>query len=100
MIQIRRLSSVNLVEKTLTYAMVFKIIFRNPRITLRFLLSNPLDNPKTKLLKTKTVDFSINNTYFGLSFRYAQVNSFLLIPFFEEKFSYISSNDCLSKPVS
>ena len=68
MIQIRRLSSVNLVEKTLTYAMVFKIIFRNPRITLRFLLSNPLDNPKTKLLKTKTVDFSINNKQFSSSY--------------------------------
>ena len=64
-------------------------------------ISNPLDSRKTNyLLKTKTVDFSINKTYFGLSFRYAQVNSFLLIPFFEEKFSYISSNDCLSRPVS
>ena len=29
------------------------------------LLSNPLDSQKTKLLKTKTVDFSINNKQFS-----------------------------------
>ena len=80
MIQIRRLSSVNLVEKTLTYAMVFKIIFRNPRITLRFLLSNPLDNPKTKLLKTKTVDFSINNKQFSSNyFKKSQNNNIIFV---------------------
>ena len=30
-----------------------------------YLLSNPLDSQKTKLLKTKTADFSINNKQFS-----------------------------------
>ena len=39
-------------------------LHRTYLFTYHYLLSNPLDSQKTKLLKTKTVDFSINNNSF------------------------------------
>jgi hypothetical protein len=43
-------------------------------------LSNPLDSQKTKLLKTKTVDFSINSKQFSSNyFKKSQNNDIIFI---------------------
>ena len=43
-------------------------------------MSNPLDSRKNELLKTKTVDFSINNKQFSSNyFKNSQNNNFIFI---------------------
>ena len=45
-----------------------------------YLLLNPLDSQKTKLLKTKTADFSINNKQFSSNyFKKSQNNNIIFI---------------------
>ena len=42
-------------------------------------MSNPLDSWKTKLLKTKTVDFSINNKQFSSNYIKNNQNDIIVI---------------------
>ena len=59
---------------------IFHILYP-PFMLLRnvnILMSNPLDSQKTKLLKTKTVDFSINNKQFSSNyFKKSQNNNII-----------------------
>ena len=44
------------------------------------LMSNPLDSRKTKLLKTKTVDFSVNSKQFSSNyFKKSQNNNIIFV---------------------
>jgi hypothetical protein len=42
-------------------------------------MSNPLDSQKTKLLKTKNVDFSINNSFHQITSKKAKIMILFLL---------------------